>query len=180
MADFKQQIDDALDILKFDGAVQDTLAELREKWSAQVPVLLEERFDAVGVQYMKLPHEKGVDALGQELSAFGWALYNLDAEDEYLFILIPEEERSELEHFCKKHGQYCRLMKQPGRKWGDHAKEQDPGALMPCEEYILEDRARLFLQFSGRGLCGWGMEKQSIPRNGNMVVWQICAAVRRK
>ena len=138
MADFKQQIDDALDILKFDGAVQDTLAELREKWSAQVPVLLEERFDAVGVQYMKLPHEKGVDALGQELSAFGWALYNLDAEDEYLFILIPEEERSELEHFCKKHGQYCRLMKQPGRKWGAHAKEQDPGALMPCEEYILE------------------------------------------
>ena len=134
MADFKQQIDNALDILKFDGAVQDTLAELREKWSAQVPVLLEERFDAVGVQYMKLPHEKGVDALGQELSAFGWALYNLDAEDEYLFILIPEEERSELEHFCKKHGQYCRLMKQPGRKWGAHAKEQDPGALMPCEE----------------------------------------------
>ena len=129
MADFKQQIDDALDILKFDGAVQDTLAELREKWSAQVPMLLEERFDAVGVQYMKLPHEKGVDALGQELSAFGWALYNLDAEDEYLFILIPEEERSELEHFCKKHGQYCRLMKQPGRKWGAHAKEQDPGAL---------------------------------------------------
>ena len=126
MADFKQQIDDALDILKFDGAVQDTLAELREKWSAQVPVLLEERFDAVGVQYMKLPHEKGVDALGQELSAFGWALYNLDAEDEYLFILIPEEERSELEHFCKKHGQYCRLMKQPGRKWGAHAKEQGP------------------------------------------------------
>ena len=58
MADFKQQIDDALDILKFDGAVQDTLAELREKWSAQVPMLLEERFDAVGVQYMKLPHEK--------------------------------------------------------------------------------------------------------------------------
>ena len=30
MAEFKQIIDDALDILKFDGAVQDTLAELRE------------------------------------------------------------------------------------------------------------------------------------------------------
>ena len=37
MAEFKQIIDDALDILKFDGAVQDTLAELREKWGAQVP-----------------------------------------------------------------------------------------------------------------------------------------------
>ena len=58
MAEFKQIIDDALDILKFDGAVQDTLAELREKWGAQVPALLDERFDAVGVQYMKLSHEK--------------------------------------------------------------------------------------------------------------------------
>ena len=44
MAEFKQIIDDALDILKFDGAVQDTLAELREKWGAQVPALLDERF----------------------------------------------------------------------------------------------------------------------------------------
>ena len=63
---FAEQIADALDILKFDGAVQDTLAELREKWGAQVPALLDERFDAVGVQYMKLSHEKGAAALGQE------------------------------------------------------------------------------------------------------------------
>ena len=91
MAEFKQIIDDALDILKFDGAVQDTLAELREKWGAQVPALLDERFDAVGVQYMKLSHEKGAAALGQELSAFGWALYNLDDEDEYLFALIQKK-----------------------------------------------------------------------------------------
>ena len=42
------------------------------------------RADAdIGIQYMKLPHEKGAAALGQELSAFGWALYNLDDEDEY-------------------------------------------------------------------------------------------------
>ena len=52
MPDWAQIISDALDILKFDGAVQDTLAELREKWGAQVPALLDERFDAVGVQYM--------------------------------------------------------------------------------------------------------------------------------
>ena len=77
MPDWAQIISDALDILKFDGAVQDTLAELRGKWGAQVPALLDERFDAIGIQYMKLPHEKGAAALGQELSAFGWALYNL-------------------------------------------------------------------------------------------------------
>ena len=144
MAEFKQIIDDALDILKFDGAVQDTLAELRGKWGAQVPALLDERFDAIGIQYMKLPHEKGAAALGQELSAFGWALYNLDDEDEYLFALIPEEERNEWERYCKNQGQYCHLMKQQGRKWGDHAKEQDPGKLMPCEEYILQDEYDYF------------------------------------
>ena len=55
------------------------------------------------------------------------SLYNLDDEDEYLFALIPEEERNEWERYCKKQGQYCHLMKQQGRKWGDHAKEQDPG-----------------------------------------------------
>ena len=37
MAEFKQIISDALDILKFDGAVQDTLAELRGKWGRTGP-----------------------------------------------------------------------------------------------------------------------------------------------
>ena len=104
MAEFKQIIDDALDILKFDGAVQDTLAELREKWGAQVPALLDERFDAVGVQYMKLSHEKGAAALGQELSAFGWALYNLDDEDEYLFALDPRGRTQRMGTLLQKAG----------------------------------------------------------------------------
>ncbi|MFR2753090.1 MAG: hypothetical protein ACLTAZ_13085 [Dysosmobacter welbionis] len=104
MSDWAQIISDALDILKFDGAVQDTLAELRRKWSGQIPALLEERFDTLGIQYMKLPHEMGVAALGQELSTFGWALYDLDEEDEYLFVLIPAEERNKWERYCKKAG----------------------------------------------------------------------------
>ena len=66
MLDFMKITADALDILNYDGAVQDTLEELRRKWGAQVPALLDERFDAVGVQYMRLPHEKGAAALGQE------------------------------------------------------------------------------------------------------------------
>lgn len=144
MLDFTQIIENALDILKYDGAVQDTLMEIRRKWSQEVPSLLDERFDAVGFQYMKLPHEKGVAALGQELSAFGWALYGLDGEDDYLFVLIPEGERKDFEAFCKQHGQLCHLMKQPGRKWGSHSKEQAPGAVMPCEEYILEDKYEYF------------------------------------
>ena len=104
MSDFAERITDALDILRYDGAVQDTMAELRKKWSAQVPALLDGRFDTVGVQYMQLPHEKGAAALGQELSAFGWALYDLDGEDIYLFVLVPEGEREAFEAFCKQRG----------------------------------------------------------------------------
>lgn len=45
MSDLKEIIANALDILKYDGAVQDTLAEFREKWGVQIPILMEERFD---------------------------------------------------------------------------------------------------------------------------------------
>ncbi len=41
-------------------------------------------------------------------------------------------------------GIHTSLMKQQGRKWGEHAKEQDPGKLMPCEEYILQDEYDYF------------------------------------
>ena len=177
MPDWAQIISDALDILKFDGAVQDTLAELREKWGAQVPALLDERFDAVGVQYMKLSHEKGAAALGQELSAFGWALYNLDDEDEYLFALIPEEERSEWERYCKKQGQYCHLMKQQGRKWGDHAKEQDPGKLMPCENTYFR-MSTIISSTPWRVILQRANGKTRMQKNGKTAVWPICASVR--
>ena len=81
MPGWAQIISDALDILKFDGAVQDTLTELREKWGTQVPALLDERFDAVGVQYMKLSHEKG--------AAFNDAFIDNEASRiEYLVLYI--------------------------------------------------------------------------------------------
>ena len=176
MSNFAELTADALDILRFDGAVQDTLAELRRKWGAQVPVLLDGRFDAVGVQYMKQPHEKGVAALGQELSAFGWALYDLDGEDEYLFVLIPQGERDAFEAFCKQQGQYCRLMKQPRRSWGDHAKEQDLGAVMPCEEYILEDEYDYFFN----SLAGDFAAGEWKPRGGKDWLNGCVADLRRR
>ncbi len=55
MPDWAQIIFDALDILKFDGAVQDTLAELRDKWVSHVPAHLDARFDVVAVQYFLMP-----------------------------------------------------------------------------------------------------------------------------
>lgn len=144
---------------------------------AQVPMLLDGRFDAVGVQYMQLSHEKGAAALGQELSAFGWALYDLDGEDEYLFVLIPQGEREAFEAFCKQQGQYCRLMKQPRCGWGDHAREQAPGAVMPCEEYILEDEYDYFFN-SMAGDFAAGEWKPRAGRIGKTAAWPTCASAR--
>ena len=65
MPDWAQIISDALDILKFDGAVQDTLAELREKWGAQVPALLDEPvLTAPASHFVEQLHTAGISSLG--------------------------------------------------------------------------------------------------------------------
>ena len=160
MSNFAERIEDALDILKFDGAVQDTLAELRRKWGSQVPTLLDERLDTVAVQYMKLPHEKGAAALGQELSVFGWALYNLDDEDEYLFVLIPEKERSELERYCKKTGAILSPDETTRTKMGRPCQGARSWGVDALRGIYSCGWIRLFLPLSCGGLCGGGMEKQ--------------------
>lgn len=156
MIDLKDLEQNALDILAFDGDVRDTLAEFRRAWGEQVPALLGERFEAVSLQYMPLPHEKGVQALGQELTAWGWGLYDFDEEDEYAFVLISEVERDAFEAQCRREGHYFRQMKQPRRKWGQPAKEQDPGQLMPCEKYVLssEEYNYFFNSLSGDFAAG--------------------------
>ncbi len=161
MPDYSQMVEDALDILKFDGDVTDTLAELRQKWSKQIPVLQNGCFDRIATQYMRLSHEQGVAALGQELSAFGWALYDLCGDDIYLFALIPQAQQNAFETFCKKQNQYCRLLKQRGRKWGDHANAQDPGKLMHCEEYTLSGEEHFFIHsLSGDFAAGQWKNKE--------------------
>ncbi len=85
MFDLVSLEENALDILAFDGEVGDTLAELRRKWGQDVPALFDQRFDTIVLQYMTFEHEHGVQALGQELSVFGWGLYDFDGEDEHLF-----------------------------------------------------------------------------------------------
>lgn len=134
LTDLENQV---LDILAFDGEVCDTLAEFRRFWGETVPALMDGRFDNLCLQYMPLPHEQGVQALGQELTACGWGLYDFDGEDEYSLVLIPEESHGAFEAQCRREGHYFKQMKQHRRKWGDHAKERDPGQLMPCEEYVL-------------------------------------------
>ncbi len=144
MSDYTKQIKDALDIIKYDSDIADTLSELRGKWD--IPALRDPRLDSVAKQYITLPHTEGVDALGQELSSLGWLLYDLDGDDIYLFVLIPDSERDEFERYCRDNRQYCRLAAQRGRKVGQSARSRRVPEPMPADEYNISER---------HGLCRW-------------------------
>lgn len=144
MSDYTKQIKDALDIIKYDSDIADTLSELRKKWD--IPALHNARIDKIVKQYITLPHTEGVDALGQELSSLGWLLYDLDGDDIYLFVLIPDSERDEFERYCRAKGQFCRLAAQRGRKVGQSARSRRVPEPMPADEYNISER---------HGLCRW-------------------------
>ena len=144
MSDFVKLIKDALDIIKYDSDIADTLSELRGKWD--IPALRDPRLDSVAKQYITLPHTEGVDALGQELSSLGWLLYDLDGDDIYLFVLIPNTERDEFERYCRANSQFCRLVTQRGRRLGQNAKPRSLPEPIPAAEYNISER---------HGLCRW-------------------------
>lgn len=145
-----------LDVLRQDGSVADTLAELRRKWGKEIPALLDRRFDDIALQYIRLPHEAGIAALGQELTACGYNLYDLDGEDMYLLTLVPKEKAASFEHQLHEAGAYCRQVKQNRRAPGQHAKKVDPGKQMECqEEAWAEEGLYTPFSFAGDFACGY-------------------------
>lgn len=172
MSDYTKQIKDALDIIKYDSDIADTLSELRAKWD--IPALRDPRLDSVAKQYITLPHTEGVDALGQELSSLGWLLYDLDGDDIYLFVLIPDSERDEFERYCRAKGQFCRLAAQRGRKVGQSARSRRVPEPMPADEYNISER---------HGLCRWHISSftgdwgAGVWRDNDSAEWQgACVA----
>ena len=96
----------------------------------------DKRFDEIVNQYSCFSHEIGISALGQELTACGYALYNLDEDDIYLLELIPQAEMEAFEKKCHKYGQYCKLLKQPHRDFGIQARHIAPRKQMPRMQMV--------------------------------------------
>ena len=97
--------DQALDIRKDEGDVGDTLNEIRKKWGEEIPVLKEDRFDEIEMQYSCFSHEMGITALGQELTSYGYALYDLNGDGIYLLAFVPQAKMQAFEEKCCKYGQ---------------------------------------------------------------------------
>lgn len=163
-------VEEALDLLKYDGDVNDSLAEMRKKWGEGISVLHEARFDEIGVQYACRSHEEGLAALGQELTCHGYRLYDLDGDDIYLLTLQPEAHATDFEKACGKAGQYCRQLKQPGRAPGTPAREIDPGRTMPCEEVPWPDDADYMLDSLAGDFCSGRWKSRDAEQwQGNFV-----------
>ena len=166
----ERAVEEALDLLKYDGEVNDSLAEMREKWGETISALHDARFDEIGVQYACRSHEEGMAALGQELTGHGYRLYDLDGDDSYLLTLQPEAHAADFEKACRKAGQYCQLLKQSGRAPGTPAREIDPGRTMPCEEVPWPDDADYMLDALAGDFCSGRWKNRDAEQwQGNFV-----------
>ena len=142
----------ALGILKSEGDIGDTLNEIREKWSEGIPILKDKRFDEVVTQYSCFSHEMGIAALGQELTAYGYALYDLDGDEIYLLALLPQAEMSAFEEKCRKYGQYCSQFKQSRYDFGMKARTIKLRKQMPRERMEWPDDGIIYIT---RGFAGY-------------------------
>lgn len=129
----ERAVEEALDLLKYDGDVNDSLAEMRGKWGEGISALHDARFDEIGVQYACRSHEEGMAALGQELTCHGYRLYDLDGDEIYLLTLQAEAHAADFEMACRKAGQYCRQLKQSGRAPALRPGRSTPGARCPAK-----------------------------------------------
>ena len=144
--------DQALDVHREEGDVGDTLNEIRKKWGEEIPVLKESRFDEIEMQYSCFSHEMGLAALGQELTSYGYALYDLNGDDIYLLALVPQAEMRAFEEKCRKYGQYCKLLKQPRYDFGMKAKAIKLRRQMPRERMAWPDDGNRYIT---RGFAGY-------------------------
>ena len=115
----------------------------------------DKRFDEIITQYFCLSHEAGIAALGQELTACGYALYDLDGDEIYLLELLPQTEMQTFKK-CRKYRQYCQLLKQPHRDFGITARHINPRKQMPREKMEWPDDGICYIVRGFAGYCAYG------------------------
>ena len=153
--------DQALDVHRAEGDVGDTLNEIRKKWGEEIPVLKEGRFDEVVMQYSCFSHEMGITALGQELSSYGYALYDLNGDDIYLLALVPQAEMQAFEEKCRKYGQYCKLLKQSRYDFGMKARTIKLRRQMPRERLAWPNDGNRYITRGFAGYFAYGEWRQA-------------------
>lgn len=118
----------------------DILFALRESNKESCSFLLEQAFDDLAENYAAEEPEAFLDALGQELTCYGHALYELSTDsDSYALVVLPENKIEEFkeEVKAKDRRQKASQRKQARRKAGTPAKRIDLGKRLPCNKMSL-------------------------------------------
>lgn len=169
MQEWKEIMDRALTLSAAEGG-GDVLALLRRRWGRWVPQLLEDCLDRVQESHMGLPDGQVLEALGQELSALGWDLYDLEAGEGHRLVLVPGAESLAFARDIRQETGYCRRMGQPGRDRGRPARRLSPERWLPREEYALSGSTRYVMDaIAGDFGCGCWMERDAGDWQGSCV-----------
>ena len=118
----------------------DILFVLRDSYRTACPFLAKSIFDDLAENYAAEEPEDFLDALGQELTCYGHALYELSTDsDSYALVILPEKRIEEFKDALKAEDkkQKATQHKQARRKPGSPAKRINLGKRLPCDKMAL-------------------------------------------
>ena len=117
-----KEIKKSLAEVDWKSSSEDILYAVRAAYKKSYPFLMEKNFDELSENYAAEETLDFINALGQEISAQGHLLYEIDADsDSYLLTIIPAEAEEELKSILKEQRKRGALRKQARRKAGSEA-----------------------------------------------------------
>ena len=130
--------------LDWKTGIEEALHALRNHFGSKYSFLHDEKLDAVADNYAGEELEEQMKALGQQLTVYGAALYNLDrGSDEYGLFLVAQDDMEAFEAYAGENGHVIEQLRQPRKKFGSIAKkiklsEKLPYALfnVPVHSYL--------------------------------------------
>lgn len=119
---------------------EDVLYAVRAAYKKEFPFLTEKNFDELSENYATEQIDNYINALGQEISVYGYLLYEVDADgDCYLFAVISPQDEAEFKEILKVGKKSGTLRKQPRRKAGEAAKRMKFKKRISYETYSIQE-----------------------------------------
>lgn len=125
---------------------EDVLYAIREAYEKKLPFLQEKNFDELSENYGAEQISDFMNALGQEISVYGYLLYEVEADgDCYLFAVISSEDEKEFKEALKTKKKKAKLRKQARRKLGEAAKRVKFKKRISYEKFSIQEGYRQLL-----------------------------------
>lgn len=106
------------------AGVEEALHALREDCGRQHAFVHDEKLDGIVDNYAGEPPEEQMQALGQQCTVYGMALYSLERGDnEYGLFLVAQNDMAAFEAYAENNGHNVAQLKQARKKFGSASKK---------------------------------------------------------